>query len=402
MTTHRLSRIIGALLLGACSTTALQAAAQDGENATLTDALKSGEVGLNLRYRVESVDQENLGRDATASTLRTRLNWRSGSYRGFDAFLEMDDVTDIGNDNFNSTVNGKGQYPVIADPSGTEVNQAYLRYRGDNSVVTAGRQRINLDNQRFVGGVAWRQNEQTYDGVRYQYGSADSLQLDYSYIYKVNRIFGEDSVNGDFEGDIQLFHAAYPVADGHSLTGFLYNLDLEDAVNNSSRTYGLDYKGTFGPVKAKLSYARQTDIGDSPLDYSANYYLVELATALGPVDTKLGYEVLGSDNGVGFKTPLATLHKFQGFTDQFLATPGEGIEDLYIGGATKIGEGKLSVNFHNFKAHDASLDYGNEWNITYSRKITKEVSALIKYATYDADEYRVDTDKVWLMLTANF
>ena len=44
-----------------------------------------------------------------------------------------------------------------------------------------------------------------------------------------------------------------------------------------------------------------------------------------------GYEVLGADNGVGFATPLATGHKFQGWADKFLTTPGDGIEDVYIG-----------------------------------------------------------------------
>ncbi|WP_444920686.1 alginate export family protein [Microbulbifer sp. CnH-101-G] len=407
MTISRFPKIFGALLLGACSTVALQAAAQDGENATLVDALKSGEVGLNLRYRVEIVDQEDydqdgINGDALASTLRTRLNWRSGTYRGFSGFLEMDDVTAVGNDNYNSTVNGKTNYPVVADPDGTEVNQAYVRYNGENSIITAGRQRINLDGQRFVGGVGWRQNEQTYDGIRYQYGSADSLQLDYSYVYNVNRVFGEDSSNAEFEGNIQLLHASYPIADGHKLSGFAYNLDLENAVANASRTYGVDYKGNFGPVKANLSYARQNDIADNPFDYSADYYLAEVGADLGPVTAKLGYEVLGSDNGVGFKTPLATLHKFQGYTDQFLATPGDGVEDMYISGAMKIAGGNLNMAYHNFDANEGSANYGHEWNISYGRKLTEEISALVKYASYQADDHNVDTDKFWLMVTANF
>ncbi|MCO1334569.1 alginate export family protein [Microbulbifer sp. OS29] len=402
MTVSKFPKILGALLLGACSSVALQAAAQESENATLVDALKSGEVGLNLRYRVETVDQEGVDDEAVASTLRTRLNWRSGSYRGFTSFLEMDDVTAVGNDSYNSTVNGEGEYPVVADPEGTEINQAYIRYSGDNSVITAGRQRINLDGQRFVGGVGWRQNEQTYDGVRYQYGSADSLQLDYSYVYNVNRIFGEDSANSDIGGDIQLLHAIYPVAEDHKVSGFVYNLDLDDAVDNSSRTFGVDYKGKFGPVKANLSYAHQTEIGDSSLDYSANYYLAEFGADLGPVAAKLGYEVLGSDNDVGFKTPLATLHKFQGFTDQFLATPADGIEDLYVSGSMKVAGGKLGLAYHNFEASEGSANYGDEWNLSYGYKVTKDISALVKYATYQADDYGSDTDKLWIMVTANF
>src|SRR3546814_12023345 len=41
------------------------------------------------------------------------------------------------------------------------------------------------------------------------------------------------------------------------------------------------------------------------------------------------YEVLGSDAGVfAFQTPLATLHKFQGWADLFLTTPSAGVRDL--------------------------------------------------------------------------
>ncbi len=45
----------------------------------------------------------------------------------------------------------------------------------------------------------------------------------------------------------------------------------------------------------------------------------------------VGYELLGSDDGVAaFQTPLATLHKFNGFADQFLVTPAGGLQDIYF------------------------------------------------------------------------
>ena len=72
----------------------------------------------------------------------------------------------VGNELYNSTRNGITDRPVVADPTGTDVNQALILYRGiDSTLIRAGRQRINLDNQRFVGAVGWRQNDQTYDGI---------------------------------------------------------------------------------------------------------------------------------------------------------------------------------------------------------------------------------------------
>ncbi|SDJ90155.1 Alginate export [Microbulbifer yueqingensis] len=402
MNTQDLPKLMGVLVLGACSSLAVHAAAEDSGATSMAEALSLGSVGLNLRYRAEGVDQENLDENALASTLRSRLTWESAAYRGFSSLLEFDDVTAIGDDDYNSTINGNTLYPVVADPTGTEVNQAYLQYRGKSSIVTAGRQRINLDDQRFVGGVGWRQNEQTYDGYRFQYGQPDSFQLDYSYVYNVNRIFGEDSVNSDLRGDIQLLHAAYPVNESHKLTAFLYELDLDTAINASSRTIGVRYEGAFGPVSTRLSYATQSETGDSTLEYTADYYLAEVAASIGPVQPKIGYEVLGSDEGVAFTTPLATLHKFQGFADKFLATPADGVEDLYVGASAELAGGKFGVTYHSFGANASSVDYGEEWDVSYGRKINDQLSALVKYATYSADEYSVDTDKVWLMLTAKF
>lgn len=402
MKTRKLPSRVCAILLGAGGAMTMSLQAADRAAPTLTGALQNGELGLSLRYRLENVDQAGFDERANASTLKSRVTWSSAAYRGFTVGAEMDDVTAIGKDAYNSTSNGNIAYPVVADPEGTEVNRAYLQYgRGDFTAV-AGRQRINLADQRFVGGVGWRQNEQTYDGYRFQYGDAESLRLDYSYVYNVNRIFGEDSDRGDWRGDIQLFHASYPLAKGHQLALFLLDLELEKAVNSSSRTLGLAYSGNCGPFKARLGYANQGEGGDSTLDYSAPYYLVEMSGALGPVDTRLGYEVLGSDNGVAFATPLATLHKFQGVADQFLATPVEGVEDGYLGASVELAGGKLGVTYHRFAAAEGSADWGDEWDLSYGRPIGDQLSALVKYASYRADEHGVDTDKLWLQLSASF
>ncbi len=102
------------------------------------------------------------------------------------------------------------------------------------------------------------------------------------------------------------------------------------------------------------AYARQKDAGDSELSYDSDYYKLEGALKFKPVTLKAGYEVLASDNGVGFQTPLATLHKFQGWTDQFLSTPADGIEDAYVVISGKAGPVKLMAVYHDFRAESAS------------------------------------------------
>ncbi len=157
------------------------------------DAVTGGKAHLEFRYRLEAVDQDPFADDALASTLRSRLNYVTGDWHGFSAFMEADNVTVLGDDDtYNSTTNGVTDRPVVADPEYTEVNQAYLQYKFGSFTGLLGRQRIMLDNQRFVGNVGWRQNEQTYDAVTLKSSALSKTQLHYSYISNINRITGPD------------------------------------------------------------------------------------------------------------------------------------------------------------------------------------------------------------------
>ena len=83
-------------------------------------------------------------------------------------------------------------------------------------------------SERFVGGVGWRQNEQTYDGFRATYKGVPGLVLDYAYVDNVNRVFGPDDGRvqpGDLKGDNHFIRVDWTVADKHVFTPFAYLLD---------------------------------------------------------------------------------------------------------------------------------------------------------------------------------
>ena len=147
---------------------------------SLAEAFTQGKAHVNFRYRYEQVDQDGISKDADASTLKTRINFNTATYRGFSVFLEADDVSYIGNEKFNNTRNGKTNYPTVADPDGTDINQAYINLVTEPANFRLGRQRINRDNQRFVGGVAWRQNEQTFDALSFSSSAISSVILSIS------------------------------------------------------------------------------------------------------------------------------------------------------------------------------------------------------------------------------
>ena len=215
-------------------------------------AVKEGKSTLNFRYRYEFVDQDGIDEEANASTLKGRLSWTSGQLGSWTAGVEADCVAAIGSEKFNSTENGQTEFPVVADPTGADLNQAWLKYSADNFTATVGRQRINHGGQRFIGGVAWRQNEQTYDALRTQFKVNDQLSVDYSYIWNVNRIFGpgDGAQPGDWRSNSHLLNATFTPAKPHKFSAFAYLLDFENdnGPPNSTSTYGLNYAGAFGPL----------------------------------------------------------------------------------------------------------------------------------------------------------
>lgn len=393
-----------------------QAAGEAGAT-DLGSAIASGEATISGRYRYEHVDQDNALKNANASTLRLRLNYRTGQWKGWSAFAEFDHVFHVLLDDFNSgagTSPNRAQYSVVADPEGSDLNQMYLDLDpNDDWKYRLGRQRILLDNQRFVGGVGWRQNEQTYDALTLNTKAIAKTTLSYSYVNYVRRIFGPSVPAGKERLDGHLLNARIAFSDGFTLTPYLYSLDYDDAVANSSLTIGARAVGShpFGSGKFNwlAEFATQSDTGDNPASYDADYLHLDAAYAAGNGMTiGLGYELLGADSGagVGFSTPLATLHAFNGWADQFLATPGAGLEDVYATFKFKAGDWNFTVVYHDFSADVGSVSYGDEIDLSGALKLSDRYSLLLKAALFSADSAsplaNVDTNKFWVMLTASY
>lgn len=393
-----------ACFLAATVASTLSVSAQAEESASIMEALKAGKTKLHLRLRYEDVTVEDfVPNDAGTEfsdlegdglTLKTRLTYTSGTYNGIGLTLEMDDTTLITDDE---------DFVGIADPEVTEINQAYLSYTYGTTTGKWGRQRINLDNQRFVGGVGWRQDEQTYSGLSVASKPVEGLSLFYGYITEVNRIFAEA---GDHNHDTHLLNASYQTPFG-KIVGYGYLIDNDTALNLSSDTFGVRWEGKAGDIfKYNLEFASQSEAGDNPNEYSADYNLAEVMAGI-PIgekklNLKLGYELLGSDDGnAAFTTSLATLHKFQGWTDKFLGTPPTGIEDTYFSVGSKFGPVSASAVYHTYKADEGDADYGDEIGFVLKTKF-KGIGYLLKYSSYGADDFATDTDKLWLQAAATF
>ena len=378
-----------------------EAAFADGINQIWQDS----SLKWNFRYRIEQVQPDGPLEDALASTLRSRLTvntgkWTLASNQSISALIEADHVAVIGGETYNNTVNGSSRYATIADPDGLDLNQAALLFKaGDSSQITLGRQRLNFGDQRFIGSVGWRQNEQTFDGIRLVQSFGSTVQLDLASLHNANRVFGPDGPNADLHGRFNLAQANWTVKPEHVLQGYVYDFDFDSLVARSSSTRGFDYKGAAQGFKWQLALANQQDAHQAPANYNVGYHRIELSYPISQVTVKGIVERLGSDGKVAFQTPFATLHAFNGFADMFLTTPTNGLREQALQLAFPVLKAKATLSWHHFNSDYADIHYGNEVDASLAYELNSQWQILGKVAFYQADKYQADTTKYWLMLS---
>jgi hypothetical protein len=409
------STLPSAALFACAASLGAIAAKADG---TFVDFFDQGKLLIDARYRYEHVEQDLIANDANAHTLRARIGFQTGKVWDLQGLIEGEGIVQF-NDDFNDTVNGNTTFPIVADPEDFQINRLQLEYSGlPQTVVTVGRQRINFDNQRFVGGVAFRQNEQTFDAARITNTSIEKLALTYIYVNQVNRVFGEESTQGAFEGDTHFVNAGYDIKGWGKLTGYAYLIDLEDAPQAtipSTRTFGVRFAGKHDIAEGitglyAFEYATQSDYENNPGNYDVDYWLVEAGVGAHGFKLLGGIESLEGDGTNRFQTPLATLHKFQGYADVFLVTPTNGIVDVYgtlayetkIESADPLTSIMAAVTYHDFEAERGSASLGSETDIELMARFGEHWSAGVKYADYDGVAGLADRDKLWVSADFNY
>lgn len=367
------------------------------------------------RLRYEHADQDGLPEKANAVTARVRAGIQVSEGR-WSAQAEAQGNLAIVGDYYDGLSGVATQRPLIADPQNVALYRAQLQYRSAPATITVGRQRIALDDERFVGAIAFRNNGQTFDAVRAEVTPLAGLKADLSYVWSVRTIWGVDGGGARQQavsGDNVLANLAWTSPVG-TLTGFAYLVDQDEAAVQSyrlsSQTYGVRLAGTQPIGPAKLSYqaswARQSDWQRNPNNYQADYCLADVAVDLNGPRLGAGYEVLGADRGTAltsFQTPLATAFKFQGWADKFLTTPPDGVRDLYASagwGWKAIGALKavsVGATYHRFGSDRMVRRYGDEIDLLAQAKLGRTTASL-RYAAFNADRLFTDTSKFWLQL----
>jgi len=397
------------LALSAAIALSIAAPLAQAEDAPLI-APELGKITLDTRLRYEDVNDDSAAKDAEALTLRVRLGYLTPDFAGFKAFAEVESTTPLGDRDYNSVPQAKGgtlnagadrlAYSPIADPDNNELNRGWISYSGfDNTLIKLGRQRVILDNARFVGNVGWRQNEQTFDALTVVNTSVQDTKIIVGYVNDVKTIHGTT-----LKAEVPLFNVKYTGLALGDISAYGYFIDIDDSTMTDRDTVGLRFNGSSAvsdsvKVLYTAEYAQQEIDRAAASDEDLDYYLIEGGLSFAGITAKISHEVQEGNNGASFKTPLGTNHAFNGWADQFLATPGDGLEDTFLTLSTNVAGVKLAAVYHEFEAEDSSIDYGDELDFVAVKKFNKNYKVLVKYATYsrgDAASGKSDKDKFWI------
>lgn len=372
------------------------------------EALQTGKATLELRTRYEHVQDDAAKKSADALTNRLALTFKTASWQGLSATLQFENVANVAEPRFwvPQVSYGKNDHAVIADPQVSQINQFYLEYHG----LKVGRQTLNLDNQRFLGSVAWRQNDQGFTGATY---ARESKYVNFTlgHFSKVQNIFGQTKPITAEIADVNV-----KVIPGGNLRAFYFAFDEGDQTTGTGATY----KNTsFAHTGARLDGKVWNLLYDVSV---ANQKRYKDATANGTLEVKysffgLGY-AFGKEHSLmaaqeklegGFKTPYATLHAWNGWADRFLNTPVNGLVDRYLQYKKRWTAWGIEAAYHSYKAETNGAKYGTEVDLSADYKINSWLTVLAKAANYSADSEtptigtaNKDLKKFWLQTAMKF
>jgi hypothetical protein len=387
---------------------ALALPTQAADAANPVEAVKSGKATVELRTRYEHVDDEASKKTADALTNRLAISFKTGTWKGLSAFAQFENVANVAEPRFMvpQTGYGKTNHAVVADPPLSQLNQFYLEYQG----LKVGRQALNLDNQRFIGAVAWRQNDQTFTGASY---ARESKYVNFTlgHFTKVHNIFGQTKPIA-----ANVLNVNVKVIPGGNLRVFHYAFDEGDQATGSGATFkDTSFAHTGGRVDGK--------VWNILYDVSyANQRRTKGATANGTLEVKYAYlgvgYAIGKDHSVsvaqeklegGFKTPYATLHAWNGWADRFLTTPGSGLTDSFLQYKKRWATWGVEASYHSYKGGVNDAKYGKELNLSADYKVASWLTVLGKIANYSADAETAtigaankDLKKFWLQTMMKF
>lgn len=417
----------------------------------------NGVTNFEFRPRYEVVQQQGK-QDAQAVTARVLAGYTTPQAGGFGATLELIGVAAADTATYGVPVEplprvSNPAYASILDPVASNFNQAYVSYDGfAHTRILAGRQMIELDDQRFVGNVGFRQNMQTYDGLSVVNHPQSDFRVMAAYLFGEKNVLNQEVNMNTFlaEADWTRYAVAHidvfgywygnqENAGGSTVSGNDAILpgaalcgagpgsanSLVDPQACNSATLGMRLHGDIPLADAwqasyVAEYARQNswDGGYSAIGNDFDHF--DGTLHWGTMYASADYMLMGANaNGTyGFQTPMATKHAFNGWAEMFLTTPKEGLRSNYatVGDQNVYGFDVL-VRYYRFATDYQGTDLGHEWDWSIGHPLARNVDFVVQLADFTVNASGAasyadlqpgkpagleNTTAMWAMLTAKF
>jgi hypothetical protein len=377
-------------------------------------------IDVAARLRAIHVDQEVTHGKAGSALLRVSLE--STWHEHIDSLVQLDHIATFFRDNHSDGVRNPDR-PLIPGPPGTDINQAFIRYRPGPATISLGRQRIEYDNQRFVGSDNYWQREQTFDSLSTEFLFSSTSRIHYAYIANAKRIFGDRTLPdtdytlpsfnhlppellADHRHDTHLLRLEWNEWDYQQLVFYSYLIDNRDLSEWSNDTMGLRYR--YSRRAATLRYRLEAEIARQKLtkvpgNPEPDYRMLEIGLGRGSVEVLARHEVLGADDGSGFITPLGSVYRFQGLAGVFSYTPANGVVDNSLGFTWRAHPWRIDTTWHHFRSDAGDRRYGRELDIDVNYQLTRQHRLQLRYAHFrSASPYLNDQQILALDYSYNF
>ncbi len=383
---------------------------------SFTDALTNGKASGDFRFRIKFSDTVGKRLNAYSVTLRSRLTYETGSWNNLSALIEPQDVSIIGQDRYNTTANGKSQYPLVADAPGTEMNRAFIQYIPQaDTKIRYGRQWMELDHQRFIYKADWRQHSQTFDALTVINTSLPDIKIHYGRVSHVNRLYGDESPYGNADIKSHFLNVTFSRYKAAKTIIFAYlneyqNSDypgpsdfLRFTPERSHQTLGIDVGGPIPlnddwTLLYKVSGAVQSPYADSTRTESVHWYHLRLGLSYKGYAVMVIKEQFSNDNGYTFNVP---------FFPEFLMQKGVNFDGVNVEGlAFKKQWGDkwvVKAGFRQFTTYNGGKDLGEDTDLYVEYFLSKNYRIGTRLTTYNHVEKDIYTDakkaSIWFRLT---
>jgi hypothetical protein len=353
--------------------------------ATAADITLSGQYRLRMDYR----DHGNFAKANAQSTnylQRVRLTSKAHLSDDVSAKVTIQDTRTWGA----AAAGGAESGPNLTDdPAGAntiDLHESYLKIDnllGQPVSLKAGRQAINLGDQRLVGEFGWDNRARSFDALRFDYAT-DAFDV----LFVTSKI--RDTASGDADQDFYILQGTIKTIPNNTLEvyamllrdgttgGFISNNTAVLTANETQKlwTYGFRLKGAFSGVDYTVEVPFQSgEINTAGTDYDidAMAYAVRLGYKVPTsMDLKIGAEYThadgdgnASDNKIEtFSNLFPTNHAHMGISDR---QGWRNVDAWSINAATKVNDQlSLKVAYWSFslaEEKDALYGAGN-WNAT--------------------------------------